>query len=268
MAHIPPHYLDGVVAVGTKRNEVQEWVGTGFLFGLLTSDSSNSEKSYHTYLVTNKHVLRDLDNVVLRFNSRTGLWARDFCEPLSANGRTLWTGHPDEDVDVAVMPINTAALDGEALKHFFFQSDRDAAVIEDLRGQAFEGDFIYALGYPMGITAEDRQDVIVRSGVISRIQDLFEGRKKDFVIDAPIFPGNSGGPVILKTELHGIVGTVPHKEARLVGMVKAYIPYNDVAVSRQTGATRVVFQENSGLTIVEPVDHIIQTINHSNMKQV
>jgi S1-C subfamily serine protease len=123
-----------------------------------------------------------------------------------------------------------------------------------------EGDFIYVLGFPMGIVAKDRQYVILRQGVIARIRDLFENRNTDFVVDAVVFPGNSGGPVILKPEVISITGTKSNPKAGLIGIIKSYIPYQDVAISQQTNRPRVVFEENSGLSLVEPVDHILETI--------
>lgn len=89
---------------------------------------------------------------------------------------------------------------------------------------------------------------------------MLEGHSSDYIIDAFVFPGNSGGPVIIKPELMAIQGTLPMTETRLIGLVKSYIPYRDVAISPQTGRTRVIFEENTGLTNVEPVDYIIQTI--------
>ncbi len=89
---------------------------------------------------------------------------------------------------------------------------------------------------------------------------MLEGCSTDYIVDAPVFPGNSGGPVIIKPELVSISGTKSQKESRLIGLVKSYINYKDIAVSPQTGRPRVVFEENTGLTKVEPVDHIIETI--------
>ena len=37
-------------------------------------------------------------------------------------------------------------------------------------------------------------------------------------------------------------------------MVKSYVPYQDVAISRQTGRPRVVFEENTGLCSAHPID--------------
>jgi hypothetical protein len=81
------------------------------------------------------------------------------------------------------------------------------------------------------------------------------------VVDALVFPGNSGGPVILKPELMSIEGTKSNNKSVIIGVIKSYIPYRDVAVSEQTGLPRIIFEDNSGLSIVEPIDHIIETIN-------
>lgn len=67
---------------------------------------------------------------------------------------------------------------------------------------------------------------------ISRIKDLINKHVSHFLIDANIFPGNSGDPVLLKPELVAIDGTKPHKAAPLIGIVKGYIPYKDIAISQ------------------------------------
>lgn len=82
------------------------------------------------------------------------------------------------------------------------------------------------------------------------------------MIDANIFPGNSGGAVVYKPELVSISGTRAICKAALIGIVKSYLLYKDVAVSQQTGNARVIFEENSGLALVETVDKIIETVEH------
>ena len=49
-------------------------------------------------------------------------------------------------------------------------------------------------------------------------------------------------------------------------MVSAYIPYEEFAVSEQTGERRMVFQENSGLAVVIPIDVIQETVDHALSK--
>jgi S1-C subfamily serine protease len=127
-----------------------------------------------------------------------------------------------------------------------------------------EGDFAYVLGFPMGITGGRRNTVIVRSGSIARIRDVLVKANHTFLIDAFIFPGNSGGPVILKPETLSIQGTKAQNTAYLIGIVHSYLTYQDVAISSQTKKPKVIFEENSGLAAVHPVDFIDETINEYN----
>ena len=46
----------------------------------------------------------------------------------------------------------------------------------------------------------------------------------------------------------------------LIGVVHAYLPYSDIALSQQTGQIRMISQENSGLAEVLPVDYINEAI--------
>ena len=112
----------------------------------------------------------------------------------------------------------------------------------------------------MGKVGNDRRYTLLRSGAIARIRDLLEGKSTDFIVDAFVFPGNSGGPNILAPHAIQIKNTKSNPKAALIGIVKSYLPYRDIAVSPQTGKARVIFEENTGLTLVEPVDHIIETI--------
>jgi S1-C subfamily serine protease len=148
------------------------------------------------------------------------------------------------------------------IRYAFFEEDNHVVFLDQIKaGFLNEGDPVYVLGYPMGLVAPDRQYVISRFGSISRIRDLKDGYAKDFLVDATVFPGNSGGPVINGSYVSSIVGTQAPNKACLIGMVKSYIPYHDRAVSPQTGQTRVVFEENSGLSSVVPTDFIKETVD-------
>ena len=112
----------------------------------------------------------------------------------------------------------------------------------------------------MNLLGGERNFVIVRQGSIARIRDVYSKPQKGFLLDTFIFPGNSGGPVILKPEIASIQGTKPINRSHLVGIVSGYLPYIDVAVSLQTKRARVSFEENSGLAQVVPVDYIDEVI--------
>lgn len=275
MALIPPFFIDCVVAIGVENKQngkiKKSWIGTGFIFGKYKSANPDKpqEKTYVTYLVTNKHVIQSQKKVILRFNPQNGQAATDFPTALEdAKGKKLWTGHPKPKTDVAVVPINIQAIEAAGMKYGLFKSDTDVLLKQQMiEKQVSEGDFLYVLGFPMGMMPSDRQHVIVRSGIIARIRDLFENRSSSFTVDSMVFPGNSGGPVVYKPELVSIQGTAPLKRAALIGIVKSYIPYRDVAISQQTKRPRVIFEENSGLANVETVDKILEAISANQAKQ-
>lgn len=260
MALIPPFYLDCVVAIGNNQNGMINWIATGFMFGYRENETQN----YSYYLVSNKHVFQGFDTISLKFNPQSGQAAKDYQLVLRNNGHLLYKEHPNPNVDIAVLSINIIPLLRDQINFQFFRSDADSYRISDLRNlQVTEGDGVFALGYPMGNVGQTRQYAILRSGSIARVRDMLEGYSTDFMIDAFTFPGNSGGPVIIKPESIYINGTIANSSSRLIGVVKSSISYLERAVSRQTGRERIIFEDNTGLTNVEPVDRIIETINQS-----
>ncbi len=262
MALIPKFFIDCVVAIGVEINGSKNWIGTGFLFGYLFEKTTDSRNKYFTYLVTNKHVINNYEKIFVKFNPQTDQSSKDYDIVLKmADGSNNWTGHPDANIDIAVIPVDIQILIDEGMKFHFFQSDKHVLTSTDMAREGLsEGDFIYVLGFPMGILTSDRQYVFSRSGTISRISDLYEKRSKDFIIDAFVFPGNSGGPVLSKPEIVSIKGTKGYSHSKLIGIIKSYIPYTDIAYSLQTQKPRITFEENTGLTIVEPIEHVIETI--------
>jgi len=123
-----------------------------------------------------------------------------------------------------------------------------------------EGDFVYTLGFPMQLVGPERNYVIVRGGNIARIQDAIDHRSNEFLIDVFTFPGNSGGPVVTKPEAIALHDTKAVRSAYLIGVIQSYVPYQDVAISAQTQRPRVIFEENSGLTSVIPIDLVKETV--------
>jgi hypothetical protein len=263
MALIPDWHPDCVVAIGVKvKGDQTQWVASGFLYGHFVDTDAESKPRYSVYLVTNRHVLKGRKKVFVRFNPQAEEPAREYELNLrTPDGAPTWVGHPKAEVDVAVVPTSFQTLREHAMKVAFFPSDRGVASIDKMKEVGVtEGDFAYVLGFPMGLVGGQRNVVIVRSGSIARIRDALARSNDTFLVDALVFPGNSGGPVVLKPEVTAIVGTRPVDRAFLIGIVRSYVPYEDVAVSHQTGRARVVFAENSGLAAVHPVDYIEEAV--------
>lgn len=261
MALLPPFYLDAVVAIGADESGHRRWIGTGFLYGNLTATRS-TEKDYRLWLITNKHVIKGYKEVYIKFNSATEQKSSDYRLPLiDGSGNPAWRGHPDGDIDIAAISISGQYLNAEKRRYSIIRSDEHVMTKREMTliGLA-EGDGVFVLGFPMGLVAPERQYVICRSGVFGRLRDYLDNREKDYLIDAFVFPGNSGGPVFIRPSAISITGTEAPGDAKLVGVVKSYLSYRETAISMQTGRPRIIFEENSGLTEVEGAQAVIDTV--------
>jgi len=265
MALLPPDYLDSVVAIGNESpNGKINWLATGFLLGRFLKKIDDGTHDYQAFLITNKHVVKDLKSMKIRLNPKTSEIAKDYSVKLfDEEGERLWIGHPDETIDIAILGINLKKARKEGMNFHIFRSDFDIASINQMKEKGVsEGDLVYGLGFPMGFVDPNRQYVIVRSGSIARIRDLFEGYRKDFLVDLFVFPGNSGGPIIIRPEISHVERTKSIGYPYLIGMVQSYVTYRDIAWSQQTGKPRVVFEENSGLASVIPIQYVLEIIEN------
>lgn len=263
MALIPLGYLNAVVALGipTEENTVQ-YIATGFLYGHPSREESNDrDQNFKVFLVTNRHVVEGSDVIVTRFNRPLNRPSQIFpIESRATDGSMQWTIHPG-GADVAIIPISIDILEQYGIEVEVFRGNENAISLEEARQLISEGDGVFVLGFPMGLAGEERNYTIVRHGTIARIQDWFQGNP-NILIDSFIFPGNSGGPVVTKPEQVRITDTQSIMRSLLIGMVSSYIPYEEIAISEQTGRRRMVFQENSGLAVVVPIDVIQETVDY------
>ena len=207
------------------------------------------------HLVTAKHVVQDLktgksiDASMYAFNNGKEIdkvSARRLCE-LKDHFGTDWIFHSQADIDIAIMPFPIRPQEDDCLvipDELFLEQDN-----------LFELYDIFCLSFQPGTTLT-KIAPILRSGTISRMNG--DGT---FYIDAAAFPGNSGSPVFLKPspirfDQKGISIGQDKLGGKFIGVIGSYIPYNDAAYSAQTGELRVVFQENTGLSLVWSVDCI------------
>ena len=268
MALIPPSFLNTVVALGRSSPDgTVQYIATGFLYGYPSGRTDeNGERLYWLYLVTNRHVFEGAADRNIsfqaRFNKPSGSGATVYNLPLrDHDGSTRWTVHPDPDADVAALRINPDLLKADGIEFEFFAADKSTFTREQAQDVGVsEGDGIFVLGFPLGQAGDERNYAIVRQGIIARVQDWIAGDASTFLIDSFIFPGNSGGPVLLKPEHVSIRGTKSNSRCGVIGMISSYMPYQEIAVSEQTGRRRMVFEENSGLGIVVPHDVVHSTV--------
>lgn len=272
MALIPPPYLNSVISIGVNvKNEKDEPVfkslATGFLVGKSIGEKNEKgQQSYRLFVVTNRHVFYNektkqyVKEVLFRFNTTEGNSHHFKINLLNSEDKPIWSMHSDERVDLAVLPINANAI-SEAGVDFYFFRENDLFYAKDFESRNIStGDGLFVLGFPMSISGKSKNFVIVRQGIIARVdEEILED--KFYYIDTSAYPGNSGGPVIVKPEVVSIRGTKSNKSAGLIGVISSGITYSDVAVSQQTGEAKVVFTEQTGLVKVVPVEFIYEIID-------
>ena len=244
-----------------------QYTATGFLYGYPSGETdATGAKMYRLYLVTNRHVFEKtsekVDILHARMNRPVGADPKIYSIPLKGTGGSAsWFVHPDPDADVAVLPVNPRLLEADGIEFSFFASDVTTFTLDQAREiQVSEGDGVFVLGFPLGEAGEERNYAVARQGIMARVQDWVNGNASIFLIDAFVFPGNSGGPVLLKPEFTSIEGTNTNSRCGLIGMVSAYIPYQEIAISLQTGRPRMIFEENSGLAKVVPLNVIHEAV--------
>lgn len=254
MALVPPVFINSVVAIGSRTVDGSTaWLASGFIYGHHLFAVNETQSRFRTYLVSNRHVLANAQNLVLRFNPSDGGPAREFSIAFSEDRPGQRLLHPDASIDLGAVPINVNALREGGITFDYFHGHEHVATREVARDVGLcEGDFCFLLGFPLGLIGGDRNYVITRHGTVARLADFLDGRSKEIIVDCTTFPGNSGGPVVTKPEILAIEGTKAQQNSYLLGIVSEYISYKDVAVSRQTQHVRVVFEENTGLAKVVP----------------
>ena len=167
-------------------------VGTAFVIGQPVA--GNPGRS-HLVLITAAHLLEAMhaEKALLHARVRQGSGWRKKPWPITIRrrGRALWTRHPD--VDLAAMRIDLPEGSNATVPTL-------DAVATDRHLKRFEiqpGDRVIVLGYPLGLGGSDAGFPVARGGMIASYPLTPIRQVKTFLIDFDVFPGNSGGPVVL-----------------------------------------------------------------------
>jgi Trypsin-like peptidase domain len=106
------------------------------------------------------------------------------------SGANLWWSSEDGDIATIPMPKTDADLPVEdRLKTY------DSVPIRDVISDVYEGESVFVFGYPGLVGNERLVRAIVRQGIVAWT-DPIQPDEKVFLVDANLYPGNSGGPVI------------------------------------------------------------------------
>ncbi|MCY7342327.1 MAG: serine protease [Pseudonocardia sp.] len=236
-------YIETQVPDGTSS-------GTGFIY-----NAAIGTDSILPTLVTNKHVIAGASQLKIRLigaippsNDRP-----DLGNPINVLYRSpesLWTEHPDPEVDVAAMFLGPTLNDIEkqGRSAFFRMGGRELYPNDALLGDLDAIEDVLFIGYPNGIFDSVNHTPIDRRGVTATPVQLDWSGTPTFLIDALVFPGSSGSPVffiqqgLVQQDGNITIGAPPR--ILLLGIVASVMiqPTTGAIVTRSAGKRVAVNQ--------------------------
>lgn len=184
----------------TKNN--QTTAGTGYLFQFKRNEETNS----HTpVLITNKQVIRNSKIrklIFIRENRDGDPDDKKHYKVTLSKFEEKWIMHPDADVDLCALPIESYLLKARAKGQELFYEPLEISMIptkEEINDlNAMEE--IVTVGYPDGLWDSINNKALFRKGVTATPSKLDYNGKKEFMVDTACIPGTSGSPVVIVNE--------------------------------------------------------------------
>jgi S1-C subfamily serine protease len=166
--------------------------GTGFLVSDPAPDGTP-----RVVMITAAHVfaskmLGDQVQIGWRTQDAAGHWRyAPQTLRIRTDGHAAWTTHPQRDI--AVITVQAPPDIARAAIPLAWLADADTFDRQNVR----PGDVMMTTGFPEGLSATPEGFPILRSGVLASWPISPLASYPTFLLDAPIFPGNSGGPVFV-----------------------------------------------------------------------
>ena len=215
--------------------------GTGFFY-LAEVDLSETETRSKLLLISNKHVLgegKGKMTLTLNRKGNDGTLVHGAVREFTFDGfADLYSGHPNNDVDLACVDVSKVT-----------HSDADTRHIgkEFLNPIDFEkvalGSEVLFVGFPNDYYDTVNNLPLVRKGTLASLPNIDFGGKGNVVIDAQVFGGSSGSPVFVDWD----------NKYRLLGVITA----------TTEGVTPSGFPAVLGLGIVIKQRHVRELIDHA-----
>lgn len=244
-------------------------VGTGFIL------SHTFEGGFQElFLVTNKHVLEQAYVGRFGLTQQLGNSGPDIGKPFYINFQEFgasWHGHPDPDVDVAVMPLSwqLATIQQMGTKAFLTRITTHIIPSEGDLDSLDVVEPVIFVGYPSGIYDEKNYIPIIRRGATATPPQLDYNGRPVFLIDASVFPGSSGSPVFLYR--HGGADEQSDPNFRLLGVIAEVFCVGPSGQVQTVPApihveSRTTQQERIDLGVVFKGHTIVETLESSFKK--
>ncbi|MDP3508999.1 MAG: serine protease [Candidatus Melainabacteria bacterium] len=235
-------------------------IGTGFMVSISTkADPSKAFK----YVMTNAHILRGRDKVVVRYNDTAG--NRSICQTYDVKAVGIFP--TDSSVDLAAIPVgdvpNTFPV---CFDHGFMLGTEQLKTAE-----IEEGTEVVALGYLEPYAGYAKNFPVMRFGKLALLSEerwwrASEGPlQKGYVTEIYNMEGASGSPVVLQPSQIRVNRNNVLENRRidpfLIGVIKgypnAYADIVDVDLERGTKKRLKSFAVvSSGVAVMEPAQSV------------
>ena len=187
--------LFNTIRIDTVLNDGSEGSGTAFIV------SHNHANSSYTFIVTNRHLVDDVQRGGLVFTQKRNglpLFGKRFQLNIDDFSHA-WYLHPDSDTDLAIIPLRPLerAANDQGVELYYHTIDSRLALDAMTLRTLDVLEEVFFIGYPSGVWDQVNLMPILRRGTTATPIALeFEGRQ-EFLIDAAVFPGSSGSPVFI-----------------------------------------------------------------------
>ena len=134
-----------------------------------------------------------------------------------------WTLHPT--ADIAVTRMSPPQLEEFDVDYSAWAWGMTAIGREEFKQKGLhEGDEVLSVGFPIGFREENAEKPfslnfpLVRAGILAQIRGWLQNEHSTFLVDCPIFDGNSGGPICTVPSPVAIGNSQSQKQTWLIGV--------------------------------------------------
>lgn len=276
MALLPPAFLKSVVSIERETETgIFKCIGTGFLFFKTYEHKGGNQYTGQGYIVTAKHVLfhdgrpqdEQIQEISICFDAVNETDNGKFHLKLYDDNKMARFSIPlNSNADVAVIPAPATMIAEYKLDNTWIV-DSKMTLLKDryMESGVSTGDFVFVLGFPFGMRGVAKNYTICRSGTIARLDEECL-RDNEIFLDAPIFPGNSGGPVFCRPEINKINGTCSVSKAYLLGMATKYLSRGEAYDVSLSEKDIQLLEGHLGLSKIVTVDAIHEAIHEHEVR--
>ena len=255
------HWRESTVAIGVAAREGGKQRFSAVATGVIVGSVPGQKRPW---LVTAKHVFYNpAENwepsyVLVRFSWFENRPVDEYLGvmvPLKENGRPVWVAHPDPDVDLAYVPLSVTPQEAG-------RSALQAIVLSQFAGPAetYEAAPVLVLGYPAAVGADVQVRALVRQGLVAGVAPD-KPAAKPFLIDANIFPGNSGGPVLyLPTGIDPAGRLLPGGSVKFLGLVSQTRTQSTLIATSKSQPSQTVPLNFLGIGVIEPAQRVRELV--------